>query len=187
MTDFWKATHKEIRRRLLAENPKARVAEDKINGINCPSCGKPDGFAHANEPNVVMCHRNNQCGVNTLTRDMFSDLFTDFGKRFKPTKESPNVTAEAFLQSRGLDTTGFNFSQGQVTENNVLYPTAKVEFDGVTFQRLIDYKGSNKTRLTAYKGRYYSTPSSEGATRVYLVEGVFDALSLEQSGMASLC
>ena len=137
-TLFWTDTHNEIRRRLLDENSKAREVGGKINGINCPSCGKPESFAHANEPNVVMCHRNNQCGVNTLTRDMFPDLFTDFGERFKPTTDQPSATADAFLQARGLDIAGFNFSQGNVTEGGKTYPTIKIEFDGVTFQRLID-------------------------------------------------
>ena len=183
---FWTGTHTEIKRRLLDENSKAREVGDMINGINCPNCGKPDSFAHANEPNVVMCHRNNQCGVNTLTRDMFPDLFTDFGERFKPTIENPYVTAEAFLQARGLETTSFKFSQSQVTEGDKNYPTVKIEFNGVSFQRLIDYKGSNKTRLTAYKGKHYATSSVEGAEQDYIVEGIIDALVLEQSGIPAI-
>jgi len=186
MADFWIDTHHEIKRRLLDENPKAREVGDKINGINCPSCGKPDSFAYAHEPNVVMCHRNNQCGVNTLTRDMFPDLFTDFGERFKATDDNPNATADAFMQARGLNTANFKYSQGQVTEGGKRYPTIKIDFNGVTFQRLIDYKGSNKTRLTVYKGKSYATQSVDGAKKVFIVEGIIDALVLEQSGIPAI-
>jgi len=186
MTGFWIDTHREIKRRLFDENPKAREVGNKINGIACPCCGKPDSFAYANEPNVVMCHRNNQCGVNTLTRDMFPDLFTGFGERFKATDDNPTATAEAFLQARGLDTTNFKFLQGQVTESGKCYPTIKIDFDGVTFQRLIDYKGNNKTRLTSYKGKHYATQSVEDADKVFIVEGIIDALVLEQSGIPAI-
>ncbi len=187
-TLFWANTHSEIRRQLLdkSKNPKAREAGNKINGIKCPSCGKPDAFAHAHEPNTVMCHRNNQCGVNTLTRDMFPDLFISFGERFKPTNEHPKATAEAFLQARGLDTASFKFSQGQVTESSKAYPTVKIEFDDVIFQRLVDYKGSNKTRLSPYKGKCFATKSVAGAEKVFVVEGIFDALVLEQSGIPAI-
>ena len=183
---FWTATHGEVSRRLLDENPKAKEVGNKINGIICPSCGKPDGFAYADQPNVVMCHRNNQCGVNTLTREMFPDLFADFSERFKPTDETPSATADAFLQSRGLSTANFKFLQGKVTENGKTYPTVKIEFNGVTFQRLIDYDGRNKTRLTAYKGKHYATKSVEGADKVFVVEGILDALVLEQSGIPAI-
>ncbi len=186
MNDFWIGTHVEIKRLLLADNPKAREVGDKLNGIICPECDKPEAYAYAEEPNVVMCHRYNQCGAKTLTRDMFPHLFSTFEDRFKPTKENPRATASAFLQSRGLDVTRFDFSQGEVPENGKVYPTVKIEFDGVTFQRLIDYQGSNKTRLTKYKGKYFATELEKKAGEVFVVEGILDALSLQQSGIPAM-
>ncbi|WP_158083029.1 toprim domain-containing protein [Methyloprofundus sedimenti] len=73
-----------------------------------------------------------------------------------------------------------------MTEKGKTYPTVSIEFDGVTFQRLIDYTGSNKTRLTTYKGECYETDSVIGAEEVYVVEGIFDALALEQSGLPAI-
>ncbi len=186
MAEFWIDTHQEIKRRLLDENPKAREVGEKINHINCPSCGKPDAYAYANEPNVIICHRMNQCGEKTLTRHLYEDLFNTFEERFTATETNPRATAEAFLQSRGLDTTRFNFTQGQVSENGKAYPTVKIEFEGVSFQRLIDYQGSNKNRLTAFKGTYFATKSVNQAKQVFLVEGVFDALVLEQIGIPAI-
>jgi len=186
MVDFWTDTHLEIKRRLLDESKKARVVGEKINGIVCPDCGKPEAYAHANEPNVIICHRMSQCGAKTLTRELYPDLFNTFEQRFKPTESNPKATAEAFLQARGLKTDNLNFSQGSVTEKANTYPTVKVEFDGVTFQRLIDYKGSNKTRLSIYKGKYYCSQSVEGAKTVYVVEGIFDTLALEKTGLPAI-
>ncbi len=186
MVDFWTDTHAEIRRRLLDESPKAREVGEKINHITCPECGKSESYAHANEPNVIMCHRMNQCGAKTLTRELYPDLFNTFEERFKPTESSPNATAKAFLQARGLKTDNLKILQGSVTEKGRVYPTVNIEFDGVTFQRLIDYQGSNKTRLSTYKGKSYRSQSVEGSKAVYVVEGIFDALVLEQIGLPAI-
>jgi len=186
MVDFWIDTRREIKRRLLDESTKAREVGEKINGINCPDCDKPEAYAHANEPNVIICHRMSQCGAKTLTRELYPDLFNTFEERFTATPANPNATADAFLQARGLDAKAVSFSQGSVIEQGKTYPTVKIEFDGVTFQRLIDYKGSNKTRLSTYKGKFYSTPSVENAERIYIVEGILDALVLEQVGLPAI-
>jgi len=186
MVDFWTDTHLEIKSRLLDESPKAREVGEKINSIICPECHKPEAYAHAKEPNVIICHRMSQCGAKTLTRELYPDLFNTFEERFKPTPTNPRATAEAYLQARKLDTETLNFSQGFVTEKGKTYPTIKIEFDGVTFQRLIDYRGSNKTRLTTYKGKHYATESVKDAKQIYIVEGIFDALALEQAGFSAI-
>ena len=186
MVDFWADTHQEIKRRLLDDNLKAREVGDKINGVACPDCGKPEAYAYANEPNVIICHRMSQCGAKTLTRELYPDLFTTFEDRFPKTSINQRATAEAFLQARGLKTESLNFSQGAVIEDKKTYPTIKIEFDDVTFQRLIDYQGSNKTRLSTYKGKRYATHSVNSADKVYVVEGIFDALALEQSGLPAI-
>jgi len=185
-SNFWIDTHKEIKNRLLNENAKAREVDGKINHINCPSCGKPEAYAYATEPNVILCHRFNQCGAKTLTRELYPDLFNSFEERFPITKENPRATAEAFLQARGLDISLFSFTQGKATEQDREYPTININFDGVTFKRLIDYNNTNKARLTAYTGKCYSSKSVKDAKRVYVVEGIFDALSLEQSGKPAI-
>ncbi len=186
MVDFWTDTHREIKRRLLDDSPKAREVGDKINGITCPDCGKYEAYTYATEPNVIMCHRMSQCGTKTLTRELYPDLFNTFEERFKPTEANPHATAEAFLQARGLNTAKFEFSQSDVTEEGKTYPTVSIKFDGIAFNRLIDYQGSNKGRLGKYKGKHYATNSVEGAAKVYVVEGIFDALALEQSGLAAI-
>jgi len=186
MPNFLIDTHTEIKMRLLDDNTKARQVGDKINGITCPQCGKPEAYAHATEPNVILCHRFNQCGERTLTRDLYPDLFTKFEERFPKTEQNQRATAEAFLQARGLDISLFSFTQNCVIEQGKAYPTVCITFDEVTFQRLIDYKGKNKTRLSTYQGKAYSTKSVAGAKRVYVVEGILDALSLEQSGVPAI-
>lgn len=85
-----------------------------------------------------------------------------------------------------MNTKLFVFSQGEIEDDSKTYPTVKIEFEDVIFQRLIDYQGSNKNRLSKYKGKYFSTKSVNGAEKVFLVEGIFDALSLEQSGIPAI-
>lgn len=183
---FAQDTHVEVRRLLLADNSKARERDGKINGINCPDCGKPEAYAYADKPNVVMCHRFDKCGTKTSAREIYPQLFADFTKRFPITELNPVATAEAFLQSRGLDSSRFEFSQGTVIENGKTFPTVNFSFDDVIFKRLIDYKGSNKTRLSKYKRKYFATKSVSGAREVYVVEGILDALTLEQVGIPAI-
>jgi len=186
MNNFWSDTHEEIKRRLLDGSSKARIAGEKINGIICPDCGKPEAYVHALEPNIIICHRMSQCGAKTLTRDIYPDLFNTFEERFKPTLTNPRATAEAFLHARQLDTESLSFSQGSVLEKGKTYPTVKMVFDGVSFERLIDYQGSNKSRLSAYKGKCYEAKGEKEAEQVYVVEGIFDALALAQAGLPAI-
>jgi hypothetical protein len=64
----------KIRQRLQFDNSKYKISGAYINGLKCPACGKIDGFAHADNPMAILCHRNNECGVNTPIKQIYPDF-----------------------------------------------------------------------------------------------------------------
>jgi hypothetical protein len=75
-----------------------------------------------------------------------------------------------------------NFKQGYVDSHQTLI----IEYNGITFQRLIDYTGKDKTRLTSYKSKVFGTASAPDSNIVFVTEGVLNAISFEQSWHAAI-
>jgi hypothetical protein len=175
-----------IRNQLRTDNSKYRESGKYINGLRCPACGKVEAFAHRDKPFAIICHRNNKCGVTTNIKDVYPHLFERISTDYPSTQENPTATARAYLESRGLNPDSFSFGQGIVTDDGKRYQTVTIEQDGVIFQRLIDYKGKDKNRTNSYKGKVYQTKSVASSDEVFVVEGVFDALALEQAGIAAI-
>lgn len=182
----------KVRNRLQSDNPKFKISGEYINGLKCPSCGKVDGFAHADNPMAILCHRNNECGINTPIKLIYPDLWQDLAKDYPPTPTDQKATARAYLESRGLNPDLIEFNQGKVYDRDTKkeYQSLVIERGGVTFQRLIDYSGKDKNRLSGYKGKVFETNSAlinpEGGNDVFVVEGIINALSLEQCGYGAI-
>lgn len=180
----------KIRQRLQLDNSKYRISGAYINGLKCPACGKVDGFAHVDNPMAILCHRNNECGVNTPTKEIYPDLWRDLTKDYPPTPTNPKATARAYLESRGLNPDLIEFNQSKVYDKatNKEYQSLVIEHGGVTFQRLIDYSDKDKTRLTTYKGKVFVTNGAlnPDCEKVFITEGVINALSFEQSGYPAI-
>ena len=180
----------KISTRLRSDNPKFKISGEYINGLKCPSCGKVDGFAHVDNPMAILCHRNNECGVNTPIKQVYPDLWQDLSKDYPPTKENPKATARAYLESRGLNPNSIEFNQGKVTDSVTKkeYQSLVIEHDGVTFQRLIDYIGKDKNRLSGYKGKVFKNGLVDvpEQPQIFVVEGIINALSLESIGIAAI-
>jgi hypothetical protein len=180
----------KICERLQTDNPKFKISGAYINGLKCPACGKIDGFAHADNPMAILCHRNNECGINTPVKDIYPDLWRDLTKDYPPTPSNPTATARAYLESRGLNPDLIEFKQGKIYDRDTKkeYQSLVIEFDGVKFERLIDYSGKDKNRLNAYKGKVFETNGAlnPDCEKVFVVEGVINALSLEQCGYPAI-
>lgn len=180
----------KIRQKLKADNPKFKISSNYINGLKCPACGKVEGFAHLDKPFAILCHRNNECGVNTPTKSIYPELWANLSKDYPPTKADPKATARAYLESRGLNPESIEFRQGEVYDSDTKrkYPSLVIEHEGVTFQRLIDYCGKNRTHLSTYKSKVFETQSAlnPDCETVFVTEGVIDALSLEQCGYPAI-
>ncbi|WP_153111521.1 hypothetical protein [Propionivibrio limicola] len=102
----------EIKREVLARiereysfKPK-RSADGAVwmRGGVCPTCGKKEMYTHQEHPWVLRCGRIAKCGAEIHVKELYSDLFENWGNRFKKTPEAPNAAADAYLRTaRGFD------------------------------------------------------------------------------------
>jgi len=172
----------KIRSHLQNDHPKYHESGQYIDGLICPSCNKKEAFAHFDSPMAIICHSNNKCGATTSIKQIYPDLWNDLAKRYPSSEIDSKATARAYLESRGLKSELLEFKQGFADHHQTLV----IEQNGVTFQRLIDYTGKDKNRLTAFKGKVFKTPLVDDSKVVFVVEGILNALSLEQSGIAAI-
>lgn len=121
---------------------------------------------------AIMCHRNNECGTTTPIRQVYPELWQDLAKRYPPTPTDKNATARAYLESRCLNPALIEFNQCYVDSHQ----TVLIEQDGVKFQRLIDYTGKDKNRLTIYKGKVFESEKVKDSKSIFVTEGIFEAL-----------
>lgn len=181
--DFYNDLPKRIRANLISDNSKYREADEHINGLICPVCGKPEAYAHLDKPMAIMCHRNNQCGATTPIKSVYPELWEDLAKLYPPTPANPKATAKAYLESRAISPELVTFNQGKVDNHQTLVIESS---DGVIFQRLIDYTGTGKNRLSTYKGKVYEAPYEGNSNVVFITEGIIDALSFAQIGQQAI-
>lgn len=182
----------DIRKTLLENHTQAQVSTDKkyIRKLTCPICHKNEAFAYYDKPFSIVCPRSNKCGSTTSIKEVLPQFFQNFTERFPTTKKDPKATARAYLVSRAIDPSNIEFKQGKVKEEkeNKEYSTVKFEVDSkITFHRLIDYSGKNKTRIFgSYKGKVWKPKNFDYSKQTWVVEGILDALSLIQSGLQSI-
>ena len=109
------------------------------------------------------------------------ELFASFRERFPPTKEFPNATASAYLESRGLDPSKIQFRQSSFQIAQEEFSTVAFELaPGILNHRLIDYAGKDKSRnIGSYKGKVCPTYQTLDPKKpLWITEGYIDALSL---------
>lgn len=82
--------------------PRSKESATKIYGLVCPECSRPDAWAYADFPAVIMCSHKSSCGARTKTLELFPDVIPNIEKEFPPTKSDPDRAAREYLYSRGL-------------------------------------------------------------------------------------
>lgn len=169
----------------------------------CPSCGKKELYARADKPWVVRCGRLNRCGYNGHVKELFPDLFDKWSERFPSTEQNPTAAADAFLaHGRGLNLLHLrgSYSQEQYFDRERRIGTATVRFPlpgGSWWERLIDQPqrfGDKKARFcpgASYRGEWWQPPRLTddaiiAAGELWIVEGIFDAASLGEHGIAAV-
>ena len=183
---FFDSIKPKIAERLMANSPKCKRTGNKFEGLICPKCGQPEAFCDLDKGMMILCHCNNKCGASTPIKEVYPELF-----KVDYTSIPKENIAEYYLRNeRGLDTSKFKFEQGKVKgKDGIYYPTAKfIIADGVEFHRLIgcpDVK--DKTRnFGSISGKVYKAYCEENPSVIYVVEGIFDALSLMLSGKSAI-
>lgn len=192
----------EIVKRLQADYGMKHKGAFLREGV-CPECGKKELFISANEPHHLKCGRENKCGWGKNTRELYPDLWKPLHEQYPATKADPNATARAYLRLRGLNPDLFagQFIQAQRYERDAIREpkgTETVRFflnadRSVFWERFITVidmpdKPKKAHFQGSYKGLWWQpvTFAPKQGDRVFLVEGILDALSLIQSGYSAV-
>ncbi len=165
------------------------VTGNNIRKIQCPKCGKCEGYSFEDKPFMIHCPRKNECGAKTILKALRPDLFTNWSERYPATVANPKATAEAYLKSRALDPSQFEFEQATWLEGNQTFTTVafKCPWTSKRWHRFLDIpKGiEGKTRWDkgegdTYKNRAWTTGEIDETKDLWIVEGIFEALSVQQ-------
>ena len=170
---------------------------DWLQGGTCPQCGKKEVFTRADNPRVIKCGRVERCGWDATAKDLYPEIFDTWSKRFVRTDVDPNAAADAYLvHARGLDRQGLGdaYAQEYYRDDARKLGSATIRFGlpgGGWWERLIDQPGrfDRKARFAPgkrYQGQWWQRPDVSmedlaGAAEIWINEGIFDALSIEQA------
>lgn len=172
---------------------------DWLRQGRCPSCNKRELYTHAESPWVIRCGRLNNCGYEIHLKELYPDLFNSWSERYPTTQQSPTAAADAYLShSRGFDLTKLT---GTYTQENYFdrklgigSATVRFEFANTWWERIIDQPerfGKKKANFKyggSYAGQWFALPSVDlvNAKKIWLTEGVFDAIALAHHGHAAV-
>ena len=173
----------------IEESMGGQVSGENITKIICPSCEKPEAWTKVADPATIHCNRGNHCGVRTHAKTFASHLFGNWEKRHPPSKKDPKATARAYLKSRSLDPDKFEFEQGTWKEQGKTITTVAFQcpWTDRRWHRLLDIpKGiEGKTRWDkgegeGYQGQAWTNGEIDPKKELWITEGIFEVLSLQQ-------
>lgn len=187
------------------------VTGEWLQGGTCPDCGEAKAYCASDSPKIVRCGRAT-CGYEERVRDILPDLFEDWSKRVPATEADPNATADAYLNDRGLDLRLLRgtYSQESYTDPKV-GTTATVRFplaNDSWWERLIDRPGrfgdkkarfrwvdpdirKDKPDYGRWSGHWWvpngvSWDALAAADSIWIAEGIFDCVALNQVGLPAV-
>lgn len=178
--------------------PSTNAASRVWRGGKCPDCKGKELYIYTDKPWVMKCGRENKCGHEWSTRDLYSDLFDNWSERHPQTKEDPHAAAKAYLRDeRGLNITKLagHYTQDSYFDRKLNAGSATVRFampDDGFWERIIDRPhrfGKKKANFKygySYKGKAWHHPALTfddlaRADEIWVTEGVFDALALSEA------
>ena len=184
----------EILRRVEGDYEFKQAAGGWLQGGKCPSCGKKELFAKADNPWVLKCGRLNKCGHMVYVKEEYPDIFDHWSKRYEQTAAHPHAAADAYLKNaRGFDLSRIKglYSQEYYHDRDKGIGSATVRFpiaNGGYWERIIDQperfgaKKAHFNRGANYKGTAWEPPMPQPDDEIWFVEGIFDSISLMQRG-----
>ena len=162
----------------------------------CPACGKRDLWAFAHDPWTVQCDRESNCGYKQSMRELHPEAFATVTERaLKQEPTDPKIIAKTYLQEeRGLNTTRCGeFEQATAFNPKNQKSSATVRFNlpnGGYWERIIediDLPKALFSKNCPYKGYGWTSPEFDPkAEEIWIVEGIFDALALQQNGINAI-
>lgn len=184
----------EVVRRLINDFSFKEREQYLQQGV-CPACHKKELFTSIEKPWMLKCGRENKCGKEILVKELYLDIFEDWSKRYQPTPETPNATAEAYLrEARGLDTSKLAgcYTQGTFIKNGLGSATVKFKLaNGSCWERIIDQpdRFNQKANFIGnYAGYWWEYPSLDLSEQkeIWITEGIFNAIALNEVGRAAV-
>lgn len=191
--------NEQVKSRLLRDYGM-RDAGQYLRGGKCPKCDKKELFANAESPRLIICGRKDKCGHEEEVRSLYPDIFEDCSSQVQG---DPNPTAAAdfyLAQVRGFDLQYLRgaYAQELYQDQKLNLVSATVRFPlpgGSWWERLIDQAGrfprkANFAPGSSYQGQAWTLPGRTiadyaAADQIWLVEGIFDAIALEQGDFRS--
>lgn len=181
-------------------NLKHRAGTDYMRGGECPACHKKELYARYDKPWQIRCGRPERCGHIAHVKELYEDLFEDWSKRAPSTDSDPVATARAYLEfSRGFNTGMIAnwFTQENYFNQDLNEASATVRFalpNGGYWERLIDRPARFHKMKARFKpkyspqGQWWCPPTVDLATvdELWIVEGIFDAISLAHNNIAAV-
>lgn len=169
-----------------------------MRGGRCPDCKGNELFISTEKPWVLRCGRENKCGHEWSTRDLYSDLFDNWSDRHPQTPEDPHAAAKAYLRDeRGLNIVKLAgaYTQEQYYDGRINAGSATVRFPmpgGGWWERLIDRpqrfgkKKANFLKGYSFRGQAWHHPSLgfddlARAGEIWIPEGIFDSVALGEA------
>lgn len=187
----------------ISEQVKSRLIRDfnmrdagqYLRGGKCPKCDKKELFANAESPRLIICGRKDKCGHEEEVRSLYPDIFEDCSTLTKD-DPNPNAAADFYLGGvRGFDLQYLRgaYAQEFYQDRKLGIGSATVRFplpNGSWWERLIDQAGrfprkANFAPGSSYNGHAWTLPGRTiadyaAADQIWMVEGIFDAIALEQ-------
>lgn len=160
----------------------------------CPSCHKKELYGNYDEPWVIRCGRLNKCGAEFHIKDLYPELFMTWSNRYPVTETKKNAAAEAYLtEMRGFSLEIINgiYTQESYFDSVKQIGSATVRFkikDDCYWERIIDkpFRFDRKANFRGnYGGSFWAHPRFDltQAKKLWIVEGIFDAIALLQNGI----
>lgn len=184
----------QVKSRLIRDF-NMRDAGQYLRGGKCPKCDKKELFANAESPRLIICGRKDKCGHEEEVRSLYPDIFEDCSTLTKD-DPNPNAAADFYLGGvRGFDLQYLRgaYAQEFYQDRKLGIGSATVRFplpNGSWWERLIDQAGrfprkANFAPGSSYNGHAWTLPGRTiadyaAADQIWLVEGIFDAIALEQ-------
>ena len=161
----------------------------------CPNCGKKELYVSKAMPFRIACGRENNCGLSWTAKELLPFLFQNYEKRYPPTQENPNATADAYLiEERGFSLSRIRgwYRQYQWKDEDRWITSIRFPLNSdasIYWERLVRI-GSDGRKANfggKYRGMAWVPPGQVLAQgdRCFITEGIFDAMAFMHAGEKS--
>ena len=198
--EFTKEQWNQEKRRRLEEDDQFKFKPSPSGGFQkgiCPNCGNSSVWVSAGLK-TVKCNHKKSCGWESEVKKLYPDMYKSLCQQYAADPQDPLGQAKVYLAQRGFDSslvTGwFTQESAYCKSDERYYPTVRFYLDkqaNIYWERFIDCNQKHKANFHGkYKGMGWVPPGLDlsicSKHQVWIVEGVFDAISLCQNWVPAI-